>query len=364
MHASNVLSPHPAINIAVSLRASRSVKEALESLKKLIDRELFLDDSFFDSLTEDVELGGSIMIDLSFGARISRSSIAMNTSHAPSVEVFLLVNDLNVTAYVKASSLTMDFPVNLPGEGSLSPVVPLSLKLENGSFNMGLHINLDEPRNITDLFKDGAFNYEGSLDVTFPVELAVDDIDLGVTLKMSDSDIFNSPPPVIEYEMDICPIVNELKNAVTNIAGDIIDAITTTINEIETDINFEQVIEPLVDYINATLSDFSNSVVTELGSCGTSRRFLQGEGGTSSSLAKTIRVAIDNLNSNSSLKSIGITVDSTVKPYFDGKEFAVGVDFDVSVSFEQVRNLLSYSRFLRGNAVCIILVLSVVTERF
>ena len=74
----------------------------------------------------------------------------------------------------------------------------------------------------------------------------------------------------------------------------------------------------------------------------------------SSSLANTIRVAIDNFNSNSSLESTGITVDSTVKPYFDGKEFTVGVDFDLSVIFEQVRNLLSYSRFLRGNAVCII----------
>lgn len=194
MHASNVLLPHPAINIAISLRASRSVKEALESLKNLIDRELFLDDSFFDSLTEDVELGGSIMIDLSFGARISRSSVTTPAIPAPSVEAFLLVNDLSATAYVKASSLTMSFPLNLPGEGSLSPVVPLSLKLENGSFNMDLHINLDEPRNITDLFKDGAFNYGGSLDVTFPVELAVDDIDLGVTLKMSDSDIFTPPP--------------------------------------------------------------------------------------------------------------------------------------------------------------------------
>jgi hypothetical protein len=357
VHASNVLSPHPAINIAVSLRAIRSVKEALESLKKLIDGELFLDASFFDNLTEDVELGGLIMIDLSFGARISRSSVTTPTSDAPSVEVFLLVNDLSATAYVKASSLTMDFPLNLPGEESLSPVVPLSLVLENGSFNMGLHINLDEPRNITDLFKNGAFNYGGRLDVTFPVEYSVDDIDLGVTLKMSDSDIFNPLPPVIEYELDICPIVNELKNAVTNIAGDIMDAITTAINtftEIETYINFDQVVEPLVDYINTTLSGFSNSLVTELGSCGTRRRFLQGEGGTSSSLSNTIRVATDNFNSNSSLNSAGITIYANIKPYFDGKEFAVGVDFDVSVIFEQVRNLLSYSRFLCGNAVCII----------
>lgn len=240
----------------------------------------------------------------------------------------------------------MEFPLNLPGEESLSPVVPLSLQLVNGSFSMDLHINLDEPRNISDLIKVGAFNYGGSLDVLLPVELAVGNSTLGVTLKMSDNDIFNSPSPLIEYELDICPIVNELENAVTSITGNIMDTITEatdSFTEIEIDIDFDQVMKPLMDYINTTLRNFSDSLVTELGSCGTRRRFLQGGGGTNSSLdnnsnsslANTIRVAINHLNSL--LNSAGITVDASIKPYFDSKEFAVGVDTNVSVIFEQVR---------------------------
>ncbi len=390
---------HPGINVRVDLAASRTVEAALKSLEKLLGGQLPLDISFFNNLTEAVELRGSVMIDLSFGARISRSAITNSpTSHPttasptltptsarptsppatgnpttrtptspptttkpttarptlnqtaasttpPSFEVFLLVNKFIATANVKASSLNMNFPLSLPGEGSLSQLVPLSLSLTNGSFNMGVHVNLDKPRNISDLFEVTAFEYGGSLDALFPVELAAGSLELGVTLKMSDSDIFNSPPPIIEYELDICPIVNELKNAVTNMTGEIMDIISTAMN-ISADIapgvsiDFDQVTEPLMDYINTTLSNFSNSLVAELSSCGTHGRFLQGGGtnSTNSSLANTIRVAIENLNGR--LNSAGITIDANIKPYFDSKEFAVGVDTNVSVTFEQVRNFL------------------------
>ncbi len=328
------------------------------------------------------------MIDLSFGAKISRLAITdsptsppttalptltptsppttsnpttarptLNQTAAsttpPSFEVFLLVNELIATAYVKASSLNMSFPLNLPGEGSLAKLVPLSLSLTNGSFNMEVHVNLDKPRNISDLFERAAFEYGGSLDVLFPLELAAGSLELGVTLKMTDSDLFNSPPPIIEYELNICPLVNELKDAVTNITGEIMDIVSTAMNisaEIDdiapgVSIDFDQVTEPLMDYINATLSNFSNSLITELSSCSTHGCFLQGGGTnssllnrTNSSLANTIKVAINNLNGR--LNSAGITIDANIKPYFDSKDFAVGVDTNVSVTFEQVRNLL------------------------
>ena len=303
---------------------------------------MFLDAAFFNDLSNKTELGGSILLDLTAGAKISQSSIS-NGGDYGSVDVFLRVNNFIATAGLSASSLNLDFPLSLP-TGGLSTVEALILELEDGSFNMDVYLNLTKPTNITELFEGGElsnFEFGGSLDVVFPVKLTIepDSLELGFTLTMTDDDIFTQPLPVITYELDICPLVDSLKDAITGLSGNILDVISNAASNISPAglyINHDQLTKPLMTYVNKTLSNFTDNFVDELEliDCATDRRFLQE---TNSSLRNIMDAAIDNINDI--LNSSGITINAIVLPYFDSTNFAVGIDTEFSVVFELVRHL-------------------------
>ena len=329
--------------MAIELSASRDLQAALKSLASLLGGSLFLDASFFDTLTNETQLGGYMLIDLTVGARILQSSIS-NGGDYGSVDVFLRVNNFIAAATLSASSLDLDFPLSLP-TGGLSTVDTLVLGLENGSFNMNVYLNLTTPTNITELFEDeelSNFEFGGNLDAVFPVKLTVESdsaphLELGFTLMMTDDDIFTQPLPVISYELDICPIVDALKDAVAGLTGNILDVISNATSNIlpaGSFIDHDQLLQPLMAYANMTLSNFSDVINSELDliNCAADRRFLKE---SNSSLAVTMNDAIANLNNL--LKSFGITINATVEPYFDSTEFAVGIETELSVVFELVR---------------------------
>jgi hypothetical protein len=230
--------------------------------------------------------------------------------------------------------------------GGLSTVEALILELEDGSFNMDVYLNLTKPTNITELFEGGElsnFEFGGSLDVVFPVKLTIepDSLELGFTLTMTDDDIFTQPLPVITYELDICPLVDSLKDAITGLSGNILDVISNAASNTSPAglyINHDQLTKPLMTYVNKTLSNFTDNFVDELEliDCATDRRFLQE---TNSSLRNIMDAAIDNINDI--LNSTGITINAIVQPYFDSTNFAVGIDTEFSVVFELVRYLVS-----------------------
>lgn len=343
-----------AINISVKLSASRDVQSALTSLASVLGGSLLLDASFFNGLLSKVKLGGYLMIDLTFGAKISQSLVSNGGDYA-SVDVFLRVNKFITTASLSAPSLTLDFPLSLPA-GGLSSVETPTLGLVDGSFNMNVNLNLTNPVNVTDLFGGGAlanFAYGGGLDARFPVKFKVDSdlvpqFEVGFTLKMIGSDILTKPRIVTEYELDICPVANTLKDAVTGLTGDIVDIIsnaTKSISPAGVYIDHDRLTKPLIEYVNMTLSNFSDIFSGELDivNCASDRRILQE---SNSSLANIIDVAFNNLNNR--LESMGITINATVQPYFDSIEFAVGVKTDLSVDFKMVRHL-----FLLNVSACI-----------
>lgn len=337
--------PCSAINISVELLASRDLQVALNSLASLLGESLYLDTSFFNGLLSEVKLGGYMLIDLTFGARISQSSLSKDGGYG-SVDLFLRVNNFIATARLSASSLNMIFPLSLPA-GGLSTVETLILGLDDGSFDVNVHLNLTKPLNITDLFGGGGlvnFEYGGSLDAVFPVELTVDSslvpqVELGFTLMITDDDIFTQPSPAIAYELDICPLVNTLKDAVAGLTEDIVGIISNATNSISPAglyIDHKRLTKPLMEYVNMTMGNFSDIFGGKLDiNCATDGRFLQK---SNFSLANTINTAFDNLNIL--LQSIGITIVATVQPYFDSTEFAVGVNTELSVGFELVRHHL------------------------
>ncbi len=313
---------------------------------------MFIDASFFNNLSNEVELGGFFMIDFTVGGRIPRSSIFNNGTGYGPVDLFLRVNNFVSAATLSASSLDLDLPLNLPSAG-VSSVDALLLSLEDGSINMNVFLNLTKPRNITDLFDSGKltnFEYGAILDTVFPVKLAVvsdtgSQFELGFTLFIPDENIVSQPLPAIEYNLDICSIGDTLKDAITGFTGGIIDVLSNSIKGISSAgpyVNHRRLSTPLMEYVTTTLGNFSDIFNDKLNiTCVADRRFLQE---SNLSLANIIYAAFDDLNNL--LQSIGITINATVQPYFDGTEFAVGVNTELSVDFQLVRHLLRFNMSL------------------
>jgi hypothetical protein len=65
--------------------------------------------------------------------------------------------------------------------------------------------------------------------------------------------------------------------------------------------------------------------------CNTNRRFLKES--QNRSLVDIIQDAINS--TNQALESVGIHIDGEIKPYFDSKRFAVGINSTLTVKFQQ-----------------------------
>ena len=72
------------MNLVLEVGGSTNLNQALKKLASLLD--LPLDASFFDELLilDEIDLGGSLLIDLTFGARIS-TDVVNSTDYGPVV---------------------------------------------------------------------------------------------------------------------------------------------------------------------------------------------------------------------------------------------------------------------------------------
>lgn len=96
-------------------------------------------------------------------------------------------------------------------------------------------------------------------------------------------------------------------------------------------------LDPIIEYVNDTLANFSDSILMELNTTcsdsGGGGRMLQDVDATNSSLASKIEDAIAQVNS--ALKEVGIVISPSVEPYFDGSTFSAGVNTTLEVTFSQ-----------------------------
>ena len=99
-----------AINVAIDLAASRNVKEALKNLASILGNDLLLNPSFFDSLSvlDNMVLGGSVLVDVTFSAMIDQTAVQAG-DYATGVDVSLLVNQFEANAYLEANDLDLEF---------------------------------------------------------------------------------------------------------------------------------------------------------------------------------------------------------------------------------------------------------------
>ena len=85
-----------AMNIIVELSGSRNLQQALTTLASLLD--IPLSTSFFEQLSflDDIDLGGSLLLDLTIGARINKTEVGGSSYSSPGV--FIEINRFLVSA--------------------------------------------------------------------------------------------------------------------------------------------------------------------------------------------------------------------------------------------------------------------------
>ena len=134
----NSTSQELALNIVLNLGGSRNLEQALKSLAHLVD--LPLEESFFEQLSvlDDIELGGSLLIDLTIGGTINRDNI----TDPYGVDLAIRVNSFLAEASLRTDqAITVEFPVLIPGTG-LSPASELVFLLNGGIFDIDFSIEL------------------------------------------------------------------------------------------------------------------------------------------------------------------------------------------------------------------------------
>ena len=136
----NSTSEKLSMDIVANLGGSRNLNQALKTLASLVD--LPLEGSFFEQLAilEDIELGGSLLIDFSIGAKIDRDVV--NSTFYGSVTPFITINRFLVEAFLRTDQgITIEFPVKIPGTG-VSPASELIFLLNGGEFDIDFSIEL------------------------------------------------------------------------------------------------------------------------------------------------------------------------------------------------------------------------------
>jgi hypothetical protein len=304
-------------------------QNALSSLSSLLGGVLYINPSFYNDLAalEDIELGGSLLLDLSVNAAMSNTNIS--TASYSNANVNITVNRFETSAFLQSvNPFSVDMSLGVPSSSK-----SVTLGLTNGTFDAQIYARITSPVNLLEIFSDDQANatnldFGGSLGAYFPLSVGVADVDIGVSLNISDSDLFDSSGPDIDYQLDICEVVNASKTLFEELTNQILEVIEAPLQNLDIGVNLDKITQPLIDKVNSTLIDFQTSVESSFNTVSCDRRMLQE--GASASLKTIIDDAIVSVNAV--LESLNIVLEADVDPYFNREDFSVGVNVQLSAT--------------------------------
>jgi hypothetical protein len=167
-------------------------RDALRSFSRVLGNALPIKQKFFDNLyaLDNLELNGSLLLDFSVKAGISRDQVSGSTYGGIALSV--VVNRFEATAsFGSVSPFSLNLPLELPGA---SPAV--NFTLTDASFGVDITIKNPDPINIIDLFSGDqastALRYGGSLLANLPMTVGIADTNIGIELTVSDENLFES----------------------------------------------------------------------------------------------------------------------------------------------------------------------------
>ena len=348
----NSTSEELAMNVAVDVQSSRTVREAIQGLASIFGNDLALDDSFYNDLLDQVSIDGSLLLDVTVGAG-GISSDLLNTTGYGNFTTFFTVNRFEVSASLGGDNISLDFPVSFPQPGA-APNELLTFGLQDASILVEFSVSLDNPTALSELFSSnstGALSYGGILDVQLPVEIDIAGQTFGFALFLNDDDLFLNPTPQLSYEIDVCSIRNATEELLDGLSANVKDTLETSL-QLGLPFDVSQVTDPIIESAESALDNFTTEILDNLGlDCDNSVRRLQeslGGNSTNTSLASRLQDAIQSIKDT--LDGTGIDISGTAIPAFDSDSFvaSVNVTLNVEIATTASEILQVVNNFLSG----------------
>jgi hypothetical protein len=292
---------------------------------------MFIDQSFFDELSvlQGVDLGGSILVDMTIAASIAPDSV--DSKSYTGVTISITVNRFEALAFIDVPPFSLNLPLSLPSADWEDPL--LEFELIDAYFRLEFNTALTNPVGLLNLFSgDQAsdsvnLDYNGTLDLQLPMRVGIVGQSIPFSLAITDSDLFNDPAPEVAYEIDTCDILTATKNLFEELKNEILAVIEAPIQAVQDTIpiSIDQVTDPLIQRVNDSLTEFTDDMITSLDAdCTVRRRNVRLLADDNTSLKSKILGAVES--ANTALSSVGIVLTADVAPYFDSKTFAAGVN--------------------------------------
>ena len=292
---------------------------------------MFIDQSFFDELSvlQGVDLGGSILVDMTIAASIAPDSV--DSKSYTGVTISITVTGFLALAFIDVPPFSLNLPLSLPSADWEDPL--LEFELIDAYFRLEFNTALTNPVGLLNLFSgDQAsdsvnLDYNGTLDLQLPMRVGIVGQSIPFSLAITDSDLFNDPAPEVAYEIDTCDILTATKNLFEELKNEILAVIEAPIQAVQDTIpiSIDQVTDPLIQRVNDSLTEFTDDMITSLDAdCTVRRRNVRLLADDNTSLKSKILGAVES--ANTALSSVGIVLTADVAPYFDSKTFAAGVN--------------------------------------
>lgn len=216
--------------VSQGLSALAHRQDELRTISENLAETLGVNRDFFGPIfdLDVVRLQGNLLLELSVKV--------LGTSRYENAEVVVVVNRFEALGALRTGSFSLDIPVDQNS----------SIALNDASLDVEITARLPSPVDVSSLFSN--LTFDGTLDANFPLSIGVYGANTKLTLAWSDQDIFDNISADFTYELDICDVVDTLKDLLEQVKSQIPRVINESIleNYVTIGFNIGKITDPLM----------------------------------------------------------------------------------------------------------------------
>ena len=296
---------------------------ALPIRQQLLDRL-----SALDSLV----LQSSISADLSIVASIPESVISESSYGDTNMTV--LVNQFEVAASFGSSAFSLELPISLPSGPDI-----INFNVTDGSFSRKIFVNTLAQVDIWNLFPDYQdsnstvnLDYGGTFEANLPINVGMAGVDIGVSLIINDTNIFE-PNPLVDYAINMCDVSATMMELFDQLKVQIVKAVKAPFGDKPVIFDIDRLTDPLISKVDSILTNVTRGTNVTLSASDCSRRLgVIDSVSAPGALARSIKDAFSFVNEE---VVAGFVLSADISPYFNIDTFSVGVSASLSATIEQ-----------------------------
>ena len=238
-------------------------RDALKSIMAILGSVIPVRPQFFDSLAslDSLKLEGSLYIDLSIIASIPANLIS-ELSYGD-IAITVMVNSFEATASFGSTAFSIELPITLPSERNDKNI---DFSMNDASFMADIFVKLLDPIDVVQFFlednQDSSFaglDYGGSFEAILPLSVGTADVQIGVDLTISASDLFILNP-VFDFSIDLCDLSDVLMELFDQVKVRILEVLDTPFADLDITVNIGNISDSLMIRVENALAKFTEGL--------------------------------------------------------------------------------------------------------